>query len=318
MPILVERLEDPFAWESNIMRAQVRVALCLAAAVLLVPGAGLCLGQAIEAVARPSRDVTLSFLRPGRIKAVLVKEGDLVEPGQTLVQLDDEAEQAQLKQLKAQAEDTIHVRAAAAQLEQANVDLRMKEWAYERNAVPKMELEHAQLEAKIKQLSLELARFENDLNQLKYLEAKVRVNQMQVVSPIAGRVEKIMLREGESADGVEDIIRVVKTDPLWVDVPVPVGQVRAMKLALGGKAEVAFPIAGEGQENRTVMGKIIHIAAMADSASETKTVRVEVPYEGSAPAGERVKVSFQAPAGSGGAMEKAEVPLSKKPPGRKE
>jgi len=65
-------------------------------------------------------------------------------------------------------------------------------------------------------------------------------------------------------------------------------------------------------------GKIIHIAAMADSASETKTVRVEVPYEGSAPAGERVKVSFQAPAGSGGAMEKAEVPLSKKPPGRKE
>ena len=79
---------------------------------------GLRAEDAVRAITRPSNDVTLSFLRPGRVAKVLVREGDDVKVGQELVRLDNEPELAQLEQLKAQAEDDTRVRAAEAQLAQ--------------------------------------------------------------------------------------------------------------------------------------------------------------------------------------------------------
>ena len=73
---------------------------------LCVPGA-VCEAADIAAITRPSEDVTLSFVMPGRIAKVLVKEGDEVKAGQLLVQQDDAAELVQLEQLKAEAEDTV-------------------------------------------------------------------------------------------------------------------------------------------------------------------------------------------------------------------
>ena len=42
-------------------------------------------------------------------------------------------------------------------------------------------------------------------------------------------------------------------------------------------------------------GKVIYIAAVADAASNTRTVRVEVPNKALRPAGEHVKVRFKSP-----------------------
>ena len=76
----------------------------------------------IAAITNPSADVTLSFVLPGRIAEVHVKEGDRVKPGKILVQQDDAADQAQLIQIKAQSEDTTQVEAAQASLDQKRID----------------------------------------------------------------------------------------------------------------------------------------------------------------------------------------------------
>ena len=55
--------------------------------------------EPVAAITRPNKDITLSFVRPGQISRILVKEGATVKVGQGLVQLDDAAEQAQLAQL---------------------------------------------------------------------------------------------------------------------------------------------------------------------------------------------------------------------------
>jgi len=242
----------------------------------------------IAAITIPSADVTLSFVRPGRIAKVHVKEGNNVKAGELLVQQDDAAEQAQLIQIKAQSEDTTQIEAAQASLDQKRVDLKKIEWVAERGSATELEVEHAQLDVKISELSLKVAQFEQEQNKMKYKEAQIRVDNMSLKNPIDGTVEKVEVEVGESVKGLDDVIRVVRTDPLWIDVPVPLA--KGKTLNLGQSTKVKFPDA----EQSPVEGKVIYISTVADAASATLRTRIEVPNKLKRPAGEHVRVVFSA------------------------
>jgi RND family efflux transporter MFP subunit len=267
------------------------------------PGQGA--PQPVEAVTRPSKDRTLSFTRPGLVAEALVTEGAQVKSGQLLVRLDDAAERANLEQLQAQASDTIRVRAADAELSQKEVELKKIKWAAERQAATELEVQHAELDVKIAELRLELAKFQRDQDQREYAEKKILLERMQLKSPIAGTVEEILVRKGESADALEKVIRVIQIDPLWIDTPVPLASARALRI--GQPARVQFG----SDTGKLVSGKIVHKRAVADAASDTLIVRVEAPNPSSRPAGERVWVSFPvedcAAAGGGSRTEASAV-----------
>ena len=262
--------------------------MLLCACLAAVPAAAALAGQ-IEAITRPSEDVTLSFVMPGRIEKIMVKEGDTVEAGKALVQQDDTADRLQLDQLKAQAEDTTRVKAAEAQAAQKKVDLDKTQELFDKKVATRYELDHAKLDVTIAELSLALARFQQAQDNRKYEEAKIRVDRMILKSPIAGRIEQLYVQRGESVDALEKVARVVRIDPLWLDVPVPLAEARDIRPKHAAK--VTFDSGGGAV---TVTGKVIHVAAVADAASGTRTVRVEVPNDSrpGRPAGEQVKVSF--------------------------
>jgi len=91
------------------------------------------------------------------------------------------------------------------------------------------------------------------------------------------------------------VLRIVKIDPLWVNVAVPMA--RARRLKKGDPVRVDFP--DPSGTPKPVTGKIIHIPAEADAASRTIKVRVEVSNPtGRRAAGEHVKVTFGAEAGA--------------------
>jgi RND family efflux transporter MFP subunit len=240
----------------------------------------------IAAITNPSADVTLSFVLPGRIAEVHINEGDRVKAGKILVQQDDAADQAQLIQIKAQSEDTTQIEAAQASLDQKRVDLKKIEWVAKRGSATELEVEHAKLDVKIAELSLKVAEFEHKQSERKYKEAQIRVDNMGLKSPIDGRVEKVDVEVGESVKGLDDVVRVVKTDPLWIDVPVPLAEGRTLKL--GQNTKVTFPDA----EQTPVEGKVIYISTVADAASATLRTRIEVPNKLKRPAGEHVRVVF--------------------------
>lgn len=271
----------------SVQKAHIAVISCL----LIGLRAGLSLGDAspgVRAITRPSADITLSFVQPGRIAKVCGKEGDLVKAKQMLVQQDDAAEQVLLAQLQAQAEDTTQIRASEASLAQKKVDLQKIEKAAAGNAATALEVEHARLDVTIAELSLELAKFEHAQAGRKYQEQKVRVEHMQLASPIDGRIEDIKVEVGESINGTTEAIRVVQTDPLWIDAPVPLAQ--AIALQAGKVARVQFGPAEK--PTSTEQGRIIFVAAVADAASGTLRVRVEVPNKAGRPAGEHVLIVF--------------------------
>ena len=202
----------------------------------------------ITAITIPSADVTLSFVQPGLISKVLIKEGDKVTAEQLLIQQDLEAAEASLAQKK--------------------VDLKRLEWAAGRGSATDLEVEHARLEVKI---------------------AQIIVDRMCLKSPIEGTIDKVEVEVGEAINGLADVVRVVKTDPLWVDVPVPLADGRTLKV--GQLAEVKFP----DSEKDVSQAKIIYVSTVADAASSTLRVRIEVPNKLNRPAGEHVCISFSAP-----------------------
>ena len=240
----------------------------------------------IKAITNPKADITLSFVQPGCIAKVYFKEGDLVKAGQVLIQQDDAVEQAQLAQLEAASQDTTQIQASEAALAQRTVDLKKLEIAAARKAATELEVEHAKLSVKMAELSLQLAKFEHEQAKRKYNEVKIHVEKMSLKSPIDGRIEKIHVETGESVNALADVVRVVQIDPLWIDVPVPLS--KAMTLDSGKTAKVEFPDPGKV----SVEGSIIYVAAVADAASSTLRVRIEVPNKSNRPAGEHVEVIF--------------------------
>ena len=263
---------------------------------LLLGIAAAASGADTEAITAPSQDVTLEFNRPGRIAKVLVKDGETVKAGQVLVQLDDTVEQAQLEQLQALADDDTRIQAAQAQLDQKKVDLKKIQRAFDQKAVTELELDHAKLDVTIAELSMRLARFEQDQAKLKHGEMKLLVERMRLKSPIDGKVEEIFKNTGESVDSRMPVVQVLQIDPLWIDVHVPQEQSRALKQ--GQPALVRFK--HKGQAETEAQGRILYIASQVDAASDTLKVRVEVANRTGRPAGQRVDVRFSASSGAAG------------------
>jgi RND family efflux transporter MFP subunit len=242
----------------------------------------------VRAITNPSSDITLSYVQPGRIAKVHFTEGAWVKVGQVLVQQDDAVEQIQLAQLKAASDDTTQIQASDASLAQKKVDLQKLEKAAAQNAATELEVEHSKLSVKMAELSLKLAMFEHEQAQRKYDEVKMQVEKMRLASPIDGRIEKIHVEAGESINALTDVVRVVQIDPLWIDVPVPL--IQAMDLSAGKMAKVLFP----NPNRASVEGSIVYIAAVADAASGTLLVRIEVSNKSNRPAGEHVEIIFPA------------------------
>ncbi len=240
----------------------------------------------VRAITVPSADITLSYVQPGRIAGVYFKEGEWVKAGQVLIQQDDTVEQIQLAQLEAASEDTTQIQAMEASLAQKRVDLQKLEKAAASNAATELEVEYAKLDVTMAELSLQLAEFEHEQAKRKYDELKAQIEKMSLKSPIDGRIEKIHVETGESINALADVVRVVQINPLWIDVPVPL--VKATALSYGKTAKVMFP-----DPNRASLeGRIIYIAAVADAASSTLRVRIEVPNKSNRPAGEHVEIIF--------------------------
>jgi RND family efflux transporter MFP subunit len=235
---------------------------------------------------------------------LLVKEGDSVKKGQLLASLDDETERIQAQQLKVQAEDTTRIMAAQAQLAQTKVDLKKLELARTKGAVSEWEIEHASLSVRLAELSLKAAILEQEQYRRQYAQALSKLERMRLVSPISGHVETIFVKPGEAAKRHEPVIQLVEIDPLWIDVPVPL--TLAKQMAPGQEVLIEFP--GEATVE-SPNGRVISISAVADAASDTLGVRIEVANPLARPAGERVNVRFpQSENGADYAEHKTESP----------
>ena len=156
-----------------------------------------------------------------------------------------------------------------------------------KGAASDWEVEHLSLDVRIAELALKSARIERAQYVRRYRHARSQLAQMRLRAPLDGLVEDISVEAGESIGTLGSVVRLVQNDPLWIDIPVPLAQ--AVELENGQDTWVIFPGAAASE---TPNGRIINIATVADAASDTLRVRVEVPNPMKRPAGERVTIAF--------------------------
>lgn len=237
-------------------------------------------GESVVALTSPSADIEMAFTVTGKVAGVSVREGQAVSGGEAVIRLDDAALQMRLRQLVLDSENDSEILAAAAEVGQKKQDLLKLEQAFEKGAATKIELEHGKLEVEIGEYRLQAAKHAKEIAGLKAQEVEVEAREYLMNSPLDGIVERLDLEVGEAAKSSEPAIRIVRLDPLWAETAAPLE--RYADFAPGTVVAVRFP------GGREASGTVIFRSAVADSASETIKVRLEIPNPENRHAGERI------------------------------
>jgi RND family efflux transporter MFP subunit len=265
--------------------------LALSAAVLTAGLFSQAAARAqVEAVTTARHDLELGFVVGGRVDKVQVKPGDLVKQGDVLIELEDKEGVAVIERLKFRLSNDSEIRAAIAKHKLAVLqEERLKELVAKQAAAP-FELKSAEVQAEIAAIEVEIAKQNMEDLQKQLDQAQARHEQYVLKAPSAGAIEVVKLETGELVEELKPVLRLVMTEVLWVDAAVPTAQTLTLKT--DAPAWVRSKLAGFDE---AVQGKIVFVAEVADAASDTRMVRVEVPNTQRLPAGGLVSVSFSPP-----------------------
>jgi len=204
-----------------------------------------------EGQALPDRETVLLSETTGEIAEVLVEKGEMLEPGQVIARFVTAQRSADLTR----ADEEL----ARAQREFDNAQTLLGRGASTADRVSQARAGLAAAQAQVS-------------------AAQEAIAETELRAPFAGRLENLMVDQGEYVrDGVE-VARIVDNTPLTVSVQVP--QQSLARLKTGQIAEVRF-ITGEVHQ-----GALTFLSTSADA--ETRTFLAEVSVDnpdGSIPAG---------------------------------
>jgi RND family efflux transporter MFP subunit len=246
-----------------------------------------------KAVTRPSRDSVMGFSFPTQIEEVAVRGGQAVKAGDLLVRAKDASVVAEVELYKLQSENKPAIDHAQAGIDQAQIEFDSQVNAKKSNAATQIEYDRAKNTLDTKKIELDQAQYTLDLYKAQWKVKVEELDKYRLKAPFDGRVDQVMVDVGQAMKESESAIRVVKLDPLWIEVPAPVDLTLSAALKEGDAAWVLMDLPGEP---KVYPGRVIELVSVADSASATRRVRVELRNPQEWPAGLATYVRFTPPA----------------------
>jgi HlyD family secretion protein len=232
----------------------------------------------------PRTKVDVSADVTGKIVRLAVKEGDIVKRGQFLLQIDPEQPTAALQRAEA------GLASARAQAAQARANLIQSERGYERSVkireqspalVSDEQLEQLKTQAEVNKALLEAATFSVEQSVATVRDARQALNRTTIVAPMAGKVTRLNVEEGEIAiQGTlnrDAAILLTISDMSVLQTKVKVDETDVARIGVGDSALIeidAFP-------DTTFIGKVVEISnsSVTRSASGAATGDQAVDYE---------------------------------------
>src|ERR1019366_7313686 len=200
----------------------------------------------------------------GRILQVLVREGDYVRAGQTLVVLDDAALRAQEEQTQAGVKAALNMQAAA----QTNAALsastlgRYKQLESEKSVSPQ-EMDEVSRRAEAAAASLEATRAQTDAARAQESGAHTMMSYTRLVAPFAGVVTSRMADPGTMAAPGVPLLQVDQAGALQLDATVDESAIGSIHK--GMKMQVAVDGGASTSGARTdLAGTVAEIVPAAD------------------------------------------------------
>lgn len=192
-------------------------------------------------------DATLSVAVPGIIGKHHFKEGDSVDAGQVIVELDKRMEELEVARRQAVLDNA------------AEVLRRTEELVNRTRSVAREELDKHRAEQRIAQTELELAR--------------EQLRRRQIIAPFAGIVADLFnLDVGEGLQAQAPIVRLVDTRRCWITINLDAVVAQSLKLGQRASLRLETEIG-----TRNVEAEIRFISPVADPASGL--VRVKALFD---------------------------------------
>jgi RND family efflux transporter MFP subunit len=246
--------------------------------------------ESCPAVTAPARDLQLAFGVSGRVKRVHVLRGERVDAGELLAQLDDEDLAANVALLEIRAAGAFEIDAAQAAWRSASDTLARVKRAFEEEAAKERELRDAIARAEQTRAELGLAQQRQREAKLELAAAKARHEKTLMRATFAGVVEEVRIEAGGAVDELASVLRLVDESAFRIDVAVPTEL--TLGLRVGQTLPVRFRTAVPGGDH---LASIASLAFVADAASRTRVVRLEMPNPAKLPAGLPVDVLVPKP-----------------------
>jgi RND family efflux transporter MFP subunit len=212
----------------------------------------------------------------GRIQQMMVREGDSVRAGQTLLVLDDAALRSQVEQAQAGVKAALNMQAAA----QTNAALaastlnRYKQLESEKSVSPQ-EMDEMSRRAEGAAASLEAMCAQTDAARAQEGGARTMLGYTHLVAPFAGVVTKRMADPGTMASPGVPLLQVDQAGALQLDATVDESAIGAIHK--GMKVQVA--VDGEASTSGTgtnLAGTVAEIVPAADPSSHSFLVKIDL------------------------------------------
>ena len=208
----------------------------------------------------------------GRIQQVLVREGDSVRAGQTLVLLDDAALRASADQAQAGVKAAQDEQAAAqtdAKLAASTLD-RYRQLQGEKS-VSTQEMDEVAQRAAASAARLEAVRAQTDAARSQESGAHTMLGYTRLLAPFAGVVTARMADPGTLASPGVPLLQVDQAGALQLQATVDESAIGAIHK--GMKAQVAI----DGGNSTSLTGTVAEIDPAADPASHSFLVKIDLP-----------------------------------------
>ncbi len=196
----------------------------------------------IQGNLQSDKNITLNAEVPGIIKSIAVNEGDRVSKGQTLAIIDSEIIRKNIEEVK-----------TSYNLSKTLFEKQESLWKQ------KIGSEVQYLQSKSQKESLE--------QRLEALQAQY--DKTIIKAPFDGIVDQVFSREGEIANGMLPILRIVNIATVYVSADVPENYILNVKK--GSHTLLEFP-----SLNEVIETKVSHIAQYINPANRTFRVRFDI------------------------------------------
>jgi HlyD family secretion protein len=235
---------------------------------------------------QPKRKVDISADVPGRVIQLAVEEGQWVNRGDLLLRIDASQYEAEVNQAQASVAQnrSREAEARAQQLKAQSDARRADQLAQGRDLVSAQEVDNAHTQAQVAAASLQGARFAVEQAQASLARARDNLRKTTIVAPMAGRVVRLNIHEGETAiigtmNNPGSLLLTV-ADPSAMEAKVKVDETDVPGITVGDSASLkidAFPgRAFTGRVTRIGNSAVQGAGAAAGAGGDQQSVDYEV------------------------------------------
>lgn len=234
--------------------------------VRVVPATAADLRVQIKAIGTvtPLNSVVVQSRVSGPLQALHFKEGDKVEAGQLLAEIDAADYQIQLAQAQGQLEQNL------AQLKNAENDLALYSRLREQSSISAQQFNNQQ--ALVEQLKGSLRS-----NQAQLDAAKLQLSYTQIKAPISGRLGLRRVDVGNliQANSAEGLVTITQSSPINVVFAIPENQLQQVRQAMRAGEPLVVEAWDRAEQQQLTAGVLTILDNQIDIATGTLRLKAE-------------------------------------------